>query len=243
MKQDLNILVDWFRANKLSLNLGKTNFILFRPKSKKNDISVSLTYDNIDIKQEKVTKFLGIYLDECLQWDSQIKHVCSKMSKNLYLLRTLKNVLPSWSLKSLYFAYIHSHMVYGICCWGPMASKMSIKRIKTLQNKALRIITKANYNASTKPLAKKLDILLFDELVDLELSKISYRYTNRSLPKPVRELFQDNSFTHRYNTRARNHPRIEKHKSASFYKNTNLLSLIKASYGKHLLSGQTFHTV
>ena len=163
IKHDLEVLVDWFRANKLSLNLSKTNFILFRPKGKKNDINITLTYENVDIKQEKVTKFLGIYLDEHLNWDSQVKHVCSKMAKNLYLLRSVKNSLPTWAMKNLYYAYIHSHMVYGLSIWGPMAPKTAMKRVKTLQNKALR--------ANTKLICRKLKVLLLDDLIEFELSK------------------------------------------------------------------------
>ena len=110
LKQDLDVLVDWFQANKLSLNIEKTNYMLFRPKSKKDDINISLSCENTEIRQEKVIKFLGLYLDEYLTWNAQIKHLCNKMSKNLYLLRSVKHYLPTWSLKNLYFAYIHSHM-------------------------------------------------------------------------------------------------------------------------------------
>ena len=155
IRQDLDFLVDWFKANKLSLNLSKTNYVLFRPKGKKDDINISLTYDNTDIKQEKVTKFLGVYLDECLTWEPQAKHVCSKLSKNLYLIRSVKHYLPVWSLKNLYFAYIHTHLIYGLGIWGPMVSKASIKRIRTLQKKALRAVMKCSYNANTKEICKK----------------------------------------------------------------------------------------
>ncbi len=150
IKQDLEVLIDWFRANKLSLNLNKTNFMLFRPKGKKSDFDISLSFENTEIMQVKATKFLGIFLDECLNWDAQVKHVCSKMVKNLYVLRSVKHYLPTWSLKNLYFAYIHSHMTYGLSCWGPMASKTSLKRVRVLQKKALRAVMKANYNANTK---------------------------------------------------------------------------------------------
>ncbi len=218
IKHDLNILVDWFRANKLSLNLNKTNFVLFRPKAKKCDTGISLSFGDVEIKQEKVTKFLGVYLDECLNWDTHIKHVCSKMSKNLYLLNSVKHYLPTWSLKNLYFAYINSHMVYGLSIWGPMAAKTSLKRIRTLQNKALRAVVNAKYNASIKPILKRLKILSIDDQLELELSKISFKYSHQTLPDPVSNLFRPNAHTHTYRTRARNHPRIENHKTSTFNK-------------------------
>ncbi len=101
-------------------------------------------------------------------------------------------------------------MTYGLSCWGPMASKTSLNRVRVLQKKALRAVMKASYNANTKNICKSVKILMIDDIIDLELAKISYRYSNKSLPAPVQGLFQSNDFSHTYNTRARNHPRIEK---------------------------------
>ncbi len=63
MKHDSEILIDWFRANKLTLNLGKTSFVLFQPPGKKDDDNIQLTLGNVHISREKTVKFLGLYLD------------------------------------------------------------------------------------------------------------------------------------------------------------------------------------
>ena len=55
-----------------------------------------------------------------------------------------------------------------------MAAKAILKRVRTLQNKALRAIGNAKYNAKVKPICKKLNILSLDDLIELELVKISY---------------------------------------------------------------------
>ena len=99
-----------------------------------------------------------------------------------------------------------------------MATKSSINRVRVLQKKAPRAVAKAKYNANTKIICKSLKVLLIDDLIDLKLAKISFKYSNRSLPEPVHKLFQSNAFSHNYNTRFRNHPRIEKHKTAIFNK-------------------------
>ncbi len=57
-----------------------------------------------------------------------------------------------------------------------------------------------------------------DELIDLELLKISHRYVNKTIPKPMGNLFQANDYNHNYLTRARNNPRIEWHSSNIFHK-------------------------
>ncbi len=219
IKQDIDILIDWFRANTLSLNLGKTSFMLFKPKKKKNDdINITLSVGGTELKQENVVKFLGMYLDEYLSWDMHVKNVCGKLSKNLYMIRSVKNLLPSWSLKTLYSSYIHSHLIYGLSIWGTMASKSNLKRVRILQNKALRAVAKAKFNANATRLCKNLNLLNVDDLIELELTKISYRYIQKELPSPVANLFLSNAFNHRYQTRFRNNPRIEKHKTAVFNK-------------------------
>ena len=219
IKSDLAILVDWFHANKLSLNLNKTNFIFFQPKgTKKDNINVSLKVNDSTISRVDVVKFLGVYIDQNLTFDKHAKYVCSKLSKNLYMMRSVKNILSKSSLKLLYYSYIHSCMVYGLNIWGPLIAKSNLKRIRTIQKKALRTITHAKFNASTNAICKSLSILLVDELIEMELTNVSYRFVNKSLPKSVMQLFQANSYHHAYLTRQRDNPRIEKHKTAIFNK-------------------------
>ena len=105
-----------------------------------------------------------------------------------------------------------------ISVWGPLASKTALKRIRTLQKKALRTIDHAKYNACTADLCKKLNILLIDDIIDLEVTKISYKYVKDSLPKPVKNLFQANDYHHDYMTRHGQNPRIQKHSSTTFNK-------------------------
>ena len=80
VRSDLCTLTDWFNANKLSLNLNKTNFILFRPPNQTIDTDVELIINNIKIDQVKFSKFLGLLLDENLMWSEHIKMIHSKLS-------------------------------------------------------------------------------------------------------------------------------------------------------------------
>ena len=185
---------------------------------KKLDDNISLSIDNINITREKTVKFLGLYLDENLKFDSHVKHVCSKLSKNLYMLRNVMYLVPKWTLRMLYHSYIHSNFIYGLSIWGPLVVKSNLNRIRVLQKKALRTINHAKYNARTYDLCKRSEILLIDELIDLELTKISHRYIHNSLPKPVENLFQANDYHHNYHTRYRNNPRIQHHSSSIFNK-------------------------
>ena len=76
----------------------------------------------------------------------------------------------------------------------------------------------AKFNESSLPLCKKLDILLIDDLIKLELAKISHRYVYNNIPNSARSLFLSNSYNHTYMTRFRNNPRIDRHHSSTYNK-------------------------
>ena len=140
------------------------------------------------------------------------------LAKNLYMLRNVMHIVPSWALKTLYYSYVQSSFMYGISVWGTLVSKSNLNRVRVLQKKAIRTINHAKYNACTSQLCKKSEILLVDDLIDLELAKISYRYVKNSLPSPVKNLFQANDYNHNCLTRARNNPRIHHHNTSIFNK-------------------------
>ena len=64
--------------NKLSLNLTKTNFMIFHPRQKKVNVNVPLTLENTVIKQVMETKFLGVLIDQHLSWKPHIDFVSKK---------------------------------------------------------------------------------------------------------------------------------------------------------------------
>ena len=94
-----------------------------------------------------------------------------------------------------------------------MCPKGALKRIELQQKKAIRCI--ANY-ASTTPLFRKYKILKIEDLINLDLAKLSYKFTNKLLPEPVSKLFSENATHHDYQTRFGRFPMTELHKTAIY---------------------------
>ncbi|XP_065662956.1 uncharacterized protein LOC136085565 [Hydra vulgaris] len=97
---DMNIELkknsDWFKSNKLSLNIEKTKYILFHPVSKKHILPCKmpvLILDNIPIKRITYTNFLGIIIDENLSWKYHIDNLCHKISKSIGILYKSRSIL------------------------------------------------------------------------------------------------------------------------------------------------------
>ena len=74
MNHELRKIASWLSANKLSLNIKKTHFIIFTCKSrgKKPNQNVSVKINGQPIEQVKNTKFLGLHIDNELTSDGNI---------------------------------------------------------------------------------------------------------------------------------------------------------------------------
>ena len=107
--KDLSALTEWLRANKLSLNILKTNFMVFSGNQIKPN-NISLKIDNQEISQVPVFKFLGVKIDENLNWQDHILYCKSKLSGGLYTLSASKQFLPHSVLKTIYYSLINSYL-------------------------------------------------------------------------------------------------------------------------------------
>ena len=109
--EDLMTISDWFKANKLTLNLNKSVCILFG-NSKSERSSCQKELNNLELPIAYHTKFLGIYLDEHLNWTYQYNHVMFKVKRNLNLLKQGGGFLNTYAKKVLYYGHIYSHLSY-----------------------------------------------------------------------------------------------------------------------------------
>ena len=76
-------ICDWLKCNKLSLNAIKSEFMII-PKTKPFMITTS---DEIKIRRVKLVKYLGLWIDDNLIWEVQIDHICSKMARNIGIIK------------------------------------------------------------------------------------------------------------------------------------------------------------
>ena len=79
----------------VSLNLTKTNFMIFHPRQKKVNVNVPLTLENTVIKQVTETKFLGVLIDQHLSWKPHIDFVSKKISKSVGIIAKARFYLSS----------------------------------------------------------------------------------------------------------------------------------------------------
>jgi hypothetical protein len=113
MNEDLSSLSNWFnnKANELSLNIKKTNYILFSKRHIAHNYNLSI--DTIKIDEVKTIKFLGIYIERGMNWETHTNHVEKKLASGLFALNSVKHYLPYSNLLTLYYSIFHSHLRPG----------------------------------------------------------------------------------------------------------------------------------
>ena len=111
IEHDLNNLDDWFKANKLTLNVNKSVHMTF---DRKNKPETKIQLAQTEIPRAEFVKFLGMWLDQNLNWDEHLSKLKSKLKRNMNLLQIGSNLLDTNSRKALYYAQIYSHLSYGL---------------------------------------------------------------------------------------------------------------------------------
>jgi hypothetical protein len=209
IEEDLCTLSDWFCANKLSLNVSKTNFMQINAIKAKTKTKTNIVHLGSDvIKRISSIKFLGIIVDDGLEWTDHISYISKKVSKGAYAINASKKYLSTDNLKSIYHSLVHSHLSYGILLWGS-AFKYRLHRLIITKKKCIRNVAKAAYNAPTTELFKRLCILPVNELFVFEQCKLVHRFEHDGLPMALQSIFSRNSNIHTHNTRHRSAPHIE----------------------------------
>jgi exonuclease III len=206
---ELSNLSMWFCANKLSLNVTKTNYILFGSKRSfipNNNFRIII--NNSDIVRVHEVKFLGVLIDEELSWKSHTASVAAKLSRNVGVLYKLKSVIDKNTLLTLYYALIQPHLMYCVIVWGG-SSQTALDKLTKLQKRAVRIVSGSSYLSHTNPLFRQLNLLNLSDLYKKEIITFMYRCKNNLLPPcchnlikpakpPLYGLRSHNDFEHLY---------------------------------------------
>ena len=202
LNSELTCMSKWFAINRLSLNVSKTNFILFCNSRKRYDkCEIKIMLNGMVLEQVKCAKFLGVYIDEHLSWDNHIREVACKVSRNVGILRKLKFTLPQTCLLLLYNSLVLPYLHYCSIIWG-CSSPNKLKSLIVLQKKAVRIIAKAEFRAHTTPLFKKYSLLKIMDICQFQIGFFMFNFTISKLPSMFNSYFTYTSSIHRYSTRS-----------------------------------------
>ena len=192
---ELNNLTCWLRANRLSLNMAKTELMIIGSRQRLNaqceEIDISI--DHKTIKRVDHTKSLGFTIDTQLSWSKHVDEICKKASSAIGALKRVRPFISTDVAAQIYNALILPHSDYCSPVWDCMSGYLSDK-LQKLQNRAARVITTSPFDTSSNLLLA----MLKSEKLSLRLKKrrkkalIMYKHW-MNLPQNIFNVFSLNA--------------------------------------------------
>ena len=194
-------LADWFSENMLSLSIEKTQYSIFHHRNKRLPENCdSVTFGTHPINRVDEAKYLGVILDDKLNWDAQTKAIIKCLVKYASSFKIIKRFLPARCKQQLFYGYVYSKIQYAIEVYGH-ASKRNIKSIQTMQNRILKILFCKDWFTPTPDLHKELELLTVEDVFHLQVCQFVKQQKLGLLPNLFDDYFQENADVHDHYTR------------------------------------------
>ena len=157
LNEDLANVFNWLQANKLTLNMTKTEFMLIGSRQRLNTLTASPTIrmTNTQVSQVTATKSLGVIIDDKLDWHSHIEKLTKKIASGIGALKRIRYLIPASTLHLIYQALVKPLFDYCDIVWGNCGKTLRDK-LQKLQNRAARVLTFSNYYADATELLEFL---------------------------------------------------------------------------------------
>jgi len=241
MCHEMTYVVDWLKLNKLSLNLKKTHFIIFRRPRAKIILTEKLIVSNKTIGIVEHTKFLGVMIDQCLSFKKHIAYTKGKISRGVGVLYKCRRTLGNKIMKTLYNTFVYPYFIYCIEVWGN-SCKTYYNHIITVHNRAIRLIvgakksyktgTGARKYTSVSPIFKRLKLLDFHEIYVNCVQLLMYKFYHNMLPDIYQEMCVLTSSIHDKFTRQRENLSLPLIKKNPYFRTIRRTGVVMFNYFK-----------
>lgn len=185
MNEKLDKVYKWLNLNQLSLNAVKTVYIAFGSYQDSVPEELNIFINDHKLQRVEYCKYLGLYLDYRLKWNTHIDSIVKKTKYLIYIVSKLAKFMNENALMTIYYALFHSISTYGVIAWGSAYNNV-ISKIQVVQSRIIKIVKKGN--TTNYPLTIK-QTFLFESIsyniVDLlNKYKVSDKVTRSKLTMP-----------------------------------------------------------
>ena len=108
---------EWLNTNKLSLNVEKSNHVIFHPPQQKVH-SINITVHQKKLEHKEYIKYLGVLIDSKLSWKSHIWEILKKVSRSVGILAKMRHYANINVLTKFFYAIIYPFLIYDLLAWG-----------------------------------------------------------------------------------------------------------------------------
>ena len=207
IKDHLSKLEAWFSANGLALHPNKTRYIVFPPYHLKGCKKLESFFNLCSFKlngqiiqrvgfscEEKSVRFLGVWIDEHLNFQDHIEKVKAKLAFCTFALNRSKHLLSHKAKRNIYQAFMRSILDFSVIFFGAKTESV-IKPLQVMQNNAIRAISKGRPVQHLQNMYKDADVLKVRDLFELNAAKLAYQVTTtpKLLPECIKDIFKSKS--------------------------------------------------
>ena len=207
MNKELKFVKKWLDANKLSLNISKTNYVIFHSSNTTIPQDIVIKLGKKHIIRANYVKFLGLLLDENLSWKYHLSELSKKLARTCGIFFKIRSLLPTHTLINVYNSLFMSFLQYGITVWGQTFDSY-LDPIFKLQKKAVRAISHEHFTSHTLPIFKNLKLLRLQDIFRVKISSFVYESLNKINPSCFHDFFSLNSRIHQHFTRQSHHGHV-----------------------------------
>ena len=162
----LKIILDWCRFNKLSINPTKSEFMIITNRN--IDITPKLYLGDDEISKKRSVKYLGLYIDDGLRFQTQLHYLKTKLSRIRGISTRICKNLNLQTATTFYYAFVYSTITYCISVWGGALHHSYISsKLDKVHQKIVKNLFKKYYSNN---------VCLFKELKFLKLKDIHKFY-------------------------------------------------------------------
>ena len=187
--KELENIDNWVIANKLSLNVKKTKYILFSFRTTKALSKESvLTIRKNQIERVTSVRLLDVIFNERLTWKDHMAMLISKLKSSLYAVIRVKPFLTQEALLTLFHSLILSHIRYCITTWC-YGHSVLFNKLQKICNKFINMIICTNAAKKRNKEITKDNILNMQQLYKLNISICMYKSFHKQLPSAFKNIF------------------------------------------------------
>ena len=185
INRDMKHLNDWLSANKISLNVEKTEIVIFKSPRKVFVDEMKINLSGKGLYPSNSVKYLGIKIERFLHWHDQVNSIAIKLNIANALLLKIRNYVNTKTLRNIYFAIFYSHLSYLCIAW--VQNFHTVRRLFIVQKKALRIMNFKDqlFHSSLRFFSN--NILKFGDKITLK----DILFVSKSINRQVPSVFYD----------------------------------------------------
>lgn len=146
IQDDIRMITEYFRINKLTVNLAKTKIMVFNQPNPQVDLT--LNYSGTVIERVNNIRYLGLHLDQKLSFETHVHETAKYVASIIGVMFKIRSFVPNHVMEKIYNALIHSKLTYMVSCYGT-AFKTVLDRLFVLQKRALKMVHNLPLDYST----------------------------------------------------------------------------------------------